>query len=55
MRQVCRAGAAAIVVSFDLDELLENCNRVVVLNRGELFEPAAALAREEIGRLMVSA
>lgn len=48
-------GAAALVVSYDLDELLEHCDRIVVMNRGELFEPGPGDEKDGdvIGRLMV--
>ncbi|HVT13469.1 MAG TPA: ABC transporter ATP-binding protein [Fimbriimonadaceae bacterium] len=57
IRQACRQGAGALVVSFDLDELLEYCDRVVVTHRGELVDPGTShsLDREAIGRLMVGA
>ena len=57
IRQACSKGAGALVVSLDLDELLEYCDRIVVMNRGELFEPSAdqRLDRDAIGRLMVGA
>jgi len=57
IRAACRQGAGALVVSFDLDELLEYCDRIVVMNRGELLHPSLDLARnrDAIGRLMVSA
>jgi len=57
IREVCRLGSAALVVSFDLDELLEQCDRVVAMNHGRLYEPPASLAkdRDAIGRLMVGA
>ncbi len=51
----CDQGCSAIVVSFDLDELLEHCDRVVAMNSGRLFElaPGQEANRESIGRLMV--
>lgn len=57
LRQRCRDGACALVVSFDLDELLENCDRIVVLNGGRLLSPPPDKHndRAEIGRLMVGA
>jgi simple sugar transport system ATP-binding protein len=57
MRAACDDGAAAIVVSFDLDELLEQCDRLVAMNNGRLLEPAPEQAkdRDAIGRLMVGA
>ena len=55
IRAACAEGAAAIVVSFDLDELLEQCDRLAAMNGGRLAEPDAAHARDRtaIGRLMV--
>ncbi len=52
----CVKGACAIVVSYDLDELLDNCDRVVAMNRGKLFEPTIGLERDRktIGELMVA-
>lgn len=57
IREQCDAGAAAVVVSFDLDELLEHCDRIVAMNGGRLFVPAAGEEkdRDAIGRLMVGA
>lgn len=57
IREECRNGAAALVVSFDLDELLEECDRVVAMNLGKIFEPAQGQEKDRaaIGRLMVGA
>lgn len=57
IRAECDRGAAALVVSYDLDELLEHCDRIVVMNRGELLEPNSGDEKdpEVIGRLMVGA
>lgn len=57
IRQECDRGAASLVVSYDLDELLENCDRIVVMNRGVLVEPAKGSEKdsEVIARLMVGA
>jgi ABC-type uncharacterized transport system ATPase subunit len=57
IREACAAGAGALIVSFDLDELLENCDRVVTLFNGQLTSPPAGKERdrEVIGRLMVGA
>jgi len=57
LRQHARAGGAVLVVSFDLDELLEQCDRIIVLNGGDLREPSldAAMDRQAIGALMVGA
>jgi simple sugar transport system ATP-binding protein len=54
MREACDAGAGALVVSFDLDELLEHCDRIVVMNNGRLVE-SPTKERNSIGRLMVGA
>ena len=55
IRRACREGAAALVVSFDLDELLENCDRVLAINHGKIYAPAPGSERDRqaIGRLMV--
>ncbi|CAN5424239.1 ABC transporter ATP-binding protein [soil metagenome] len=57
IRERCREGAAALVVSFDLDELLEHCDRIVVISDGRITEPPPAQARDRdaIGRLMTGA
>ncbi|RYG46291.1 ATP-binding cassette domain-containing protein [bacterium] len=57
IRERCRDGAAAIVVSFDLDELLEHCDRIVAISDGRISEPPADKARDRdaIGRLMTGA
>lgn len=57
IRERVAADATAVVVSFDLDELLEHCDRIVVMNGGRLFEPAPGQEkdRDAIGRLMVGA
>lgn len=57
IREHCDAGGAALVVSFDLDEILENCDRVLVLCGGEIFAPKKGEERDRaaIGRLMVAA
>lgn len=54
IRERAQQGMAALIVSFDLEELLEHCDRIVVLNHGRLTEPATR-DRETIGREMVSA
>lgn len=53
--EVCRKGACALVVSFDLDELLDHCDRVVAMNLGKVFVPEEDkdLDRGRIGELMV--
>jgi len=57
IRQACEQGAAALIVSFDLDELLEHCDRILAMNRGQLFEPPPGQERDRnaIGCLMVGA
>ena len=57
LRAECRNGAAALVVSFDLDELLENCDRTLVIRAGQVHEPKEGQERDRqaIGRLMVGA
>lgn len=52
IREKAKGGMAALVVSFDLDELLEHCDRILVLNRGLLTQPASR-NREAVGREMV--
>lgn len=54
LREACRKGAAGLAVSFDLDELLTFCDRVIVMNHGSIYLPQA-MDRAEIGRLMVGA
>lgn len=54
IREACRAGAGALVVSFDLDELLEFCDRTIVIHGGVVTEPRTR-DRQDIGRLMVGA
>jgi simple sugar transport system ATP-binding protein len=54
IRERTDAGATALIVSFDLDELLEHCDRILVMNGGRLV-PAQTKDRDEIGRLMTGA
>jgi len=55
LRQACTNGSACLVVSFDLDELLEQCDRVLVMYKGKLLEPPEDLSkdRQRIGQMMV--
>jgi simple sugar transport system ATP-binding protein len=55
IRRLARSGGAALVISTDLDELLEICDRIVVLSRGRLVGVVAngPGAVEEVGRLLV--
>lgn len=57
IRQACEQGAAALVVSFDLDELLTLCDRVGVLFNGQMVDivQGERRRRDEIGALMVGA
>lgn len=52
IREATRTGAAALVVAFDLEELEEFCDRMVVMCSGKLTVPES-MDRAEIGRLMV--
>jgi general nucleoside transport system ATP-binding protein len=55
IRGLARGGGAALLISTDLDELLEICDRIAVLSRGRLvgIVPNSPGAAEEVGRLMV--
>jgi simple sugar transport system ATP-binding protein len=55
IRRRCSMGMSALIVSFDLDELLEHCDRIVVMFRGKPSEPPQGLQsdRHAIGRMMV--
>jgi len=52
-----REGATVLVVSFDLDELMTYCDRILVMNHGVLSEvpPEFRTDRQAIGRMMVGA
>jgi len=57
IRDLARRGGAALVISTDLDELLEICDRIAVLSRGQLvgvLDNGPGTARA-IGELMVGA
>jgi ABC-type uncharacterized transport system ATPase subunit len=51
LRAAARGGCAVLLISTDLDEVLELGTRVVVIFRGELFDSAPERAR--IGELML--
>jgi simple sugar transport system ATP-binding protein len=55
IRQLARGGGSALVISTDLDELLEICDRIAVLSRGRLVGvvPNGHGAAEHVGRLMI--
>ncbi|MFK7901362.1 MAG: ABC transporter ATP-binding protein [Nitratireductor sp.] len=54
MIDLARSGSSVIVISQDLDEILEVSDRVLVMNEGELLEAGTAqnITREHIGLLM---
>ena len=54
LREAAEAGAAVLVHSSDLDEVLELARRVLVVSRGVVAEPGAAAGREEIGAMMLA-
>jgi ABC-type uncharacterized transport system ATPase subunit len=51
---LARSGSAVLMISQDLDEILEISDRVAVISKGHLSEPREArkITREEIGLLM---
>lgn len=51
---LAKGGAGVLVISQDLDELFEICDRIAVIFHGGLSAayPAAALTREQVGLLM---
>lgn len=51
---LARAGSAVLMISQDLDEILEISDRVTVISHGRLSEPreTGTITREEIGLLM---
>ena len=55
IRKLAEGGGAALVISTDLDELLEICDRIAVLSRGRLVGVVRNLhgAAEVVGELMV--
>lgn len=54
LRQACKRGVGVLLISEDLDELLELCDRIVVMSEGQIvFETTADLAdRKELGAHM---
>jgi simple sugar transport system ATP-binding protein len=54
MLDLAARGSAILVVSQDLDELLELCDRIAVINEGRLSEamPVAGISIERVGLLM---
>jgi general nucleoside transport system ATP-binding protein len=54
LRTAAAAGAAVLVHSSDLDEVLALASRVVVMSRGSLIEPALGASPAAVGELMVT-
>lgn len=54
LMDLAEGGAAVVIISQDLDELLEVSDRLAILNEGELTQPqeTAELTMEEIGLMM---
>jgi simple sugar transport system ATP-binding protein len=51
---LARSGSAVLMISQDLDEILEISDRIAVISKGRLSEPrdAHGITREEIGMMM---
>lgn len=56
IRESAAKGSAALIVGFDLDELLRFCDRVVVMFDGQVFSPPAGkeMDRATLGHMMVA-
>ena len=54
IRSAADSGRAVLLVSFDLDDLLRHCDRILVMNRGQLTE-SGTKSRQVVGDLMVAA
>jgi simple sugar transport system ATP-binding protein len=55
LRDAAAQGAAVLVYSSDLDEVLALAHRIVVVTRGTLLDAPAGASRTEIGALMLAA
>jgi simple sugar transport system ATP-binding protein len=55
LRHAAAEGAAVVVHSSDLDEVLALSTRVLVARRGGLIEPPADADRDALGALMLAA
>ena len=55
LREAANAGAALLIHSSDLDEVLHLAHRVIVLSRGNLTEVPFGTSRSDIGKLMLQA
>jgi ABC-type uncharacterized transport system ATPase subunit len=54
LRAAAATGAAVLVYSSDLDEVLALADRVLVASRGTLIEPPPGASRAQVGELMVT-
>jgi ABC-type uncharacterized transport system ATPase subunit len=54
LRRAAADGAAVLVYSSDLDEVLQLATRVVVASRGSLLSPPAGATRDAVGELMLA-
>jgi ABC-type uncharacterized transport system ATPase subunit len=54
IRAVAASGAAVLLHSSDLDEVLALADRVLVLSRGALLETPAGVSRSAVGEMMVA-
>ena len=54
LRAAAAGGAAVLVYSSDLDEVLALAGRVLVASRGTLIEPPPGASRAQVGELMVT-
>jgi ABC-type uncharacterized transport system ATPase subunit len=54
LRAAAAAGAAVLLYSSDLDEVLALAGRVLVASRGTLIEPPPGASRAQVGELMVT-
>jgi simple sugar transport system ATP-binding protein len=54
-QRAAAAGAAVVVWSSDLEEIMSEATRLVVIARGELHEPPAGADRHTIGAMMLGA
>jgi general nucleoside transport system ATP-binding protein len=54
LRAAAAAGAAVLLYSSDLDEVLALAGRVLVATRGTLIEPPPGASRAQVGELMVT-
>ena len=54
LREAARQGAGVLVHSSDLDELLEWCDRILVVTRGRVITPPDNADSDTIGRLLLA-